>query len=292
MSIADSEGDIYELFAEPRGEINPVHFLIRMCQNRALLTDPEADSQAGLIRERVELAPLLFTNEITVRGRTPKVSCEDRGRRQARVTRKATVEVRATTMTLRPPYRAESRLPEVTVNVVLVRETDPPAGEVAVEWVLLTTLPIDTIEQVREAIGYYCVRWTIEVFFRVLKSGCRVEDRQFEELDRWLRCLSVYLIAAWRTLWLCRLSRSVPEMDCESVFEPSEWKSVWVAVKGEPLPASNPKLSEVMGLIAQLGGYVKRKTPPGVETIWRGLQRMQDLAWAWDAFGPGAKKDV
>lgn len=297
VCVADSEADIYELFAEPRGDSNPVHFLIRLCQNRALAaTEPAADGeQARLIRERVAATPRLFTKELQVRGRAAKVACEERGRRQPRQDRQAVVEVRATTMTLRPPWRPAGRLPEVTVHVVQVRELNPPADDEPVEWLLVTTLPIDSIEQVRELIQYYCGRYLIEVFFRVLKSGCRVEQRRFERVERLERCLAVYLIVAWRTLYMCRLGRSCPDLSCEAVFEPSEWQAVWSIVHRQPLPEQPPRLQDLICLVAQLGGYVnypKRKDPPGPQTIWLGMQRMYDLAWAWETFGPGAKGKV
>jgi Transposase DNA-binding/Transposase Tn5 dimerisation domain/Transposase DDE domain len=298
VSVADSESDIYELFAEPRGATNPVHWLIRLCQDRALAVDPEEEEaalQARLIRAGVAEAPVLFTKEIAVRGRTPKVSCEDRGRRQPRQDRPAVVEVRAATLTLRPPSRPDRQLPEVTVNVVWVREVNPPANDVPVEWLLVTTLPIDDAEQVREIIQYYCIRWMIEVLFRTLKSGCRVEERRLERVERLERCLAVYEIVAWRTLYVCRLGRSCPDLDCEAVFEPSEWQSVWMAVHRQSPPQKPPRLAEMVRLIAQLGGYVNRpnrEDPPGPQTVWLGLQRMRDLVWGWDTFGPGAKKVV
>jgi Transposase DNA-binding/Transposase Tn5 dimerisation domain len=298
VCVADSESDIYELFAEPRGDTNPVHWLIRLCQDRALTVDPEeqtAAAQARLIREGVAAAPVRFTKEISVRGRAAKVSCEARGRRQPRQDRQALVEVRASTLTLRPPWRSGRSLAEVTVNVVLVREVNPPVGDVPVEWLLVTTLPIDNEEQVRAIVQYYCVRWMIEILFRTLKSGCRVEERRFERVERVERCLAVYAIVAWRTLYVCRLGRSCPDIDCEAVFEPSEWKSVWMEVHQKAPPKKRPRLGEMVRLIAQRGGYVnrpKREDPPGPQTVWLGLQRMRDLAWGWDTFGPGAKKDV
>ena len=99
------------------------------------------------------------------------------------------------------------------------------------EWILVTTLPIDTPEQVRTIVEYYCVRWSIEILFRTLKSGCRIERRRFEHIDRVLPCVGLYLIVAWRTLFVCRMGRSCPDLDCEAIFEPSEWKAVWMAVK-------------------------------------------------------------
>ena len=163
------------------------------------------------------------------------------------------------------------------------------------EWILVTTLPIDTIEDVIAILRYYTVRWMIEIFFRVLKSGCRVEQRRFEHLDRELTFVAVSLIVAWRVLMICRLGRSCPDLDCEAVFEPSEWKAVYVAVHQRPAPEQPPPLGEMIRLIAQLGGYVNtpgRKDPPGPQTLWLGMQRMSDLAWAWNTFGPGARAEA
>jgi Transposase DNA-binding/Transposase Tn5 dimerisation domain len=282
--VADSEADIYELFAEPRG-VPPVHWLIRACQDRAL----EAGAGKGL-RDRALGNPVLYRLDLRIRGRRAKTAAEERGRRQNREPRQAQVEVRAATLTLRPPWRGDRELPPVTVNVVLVREPNPPPGEPPVEWILVTTLPIDTPEQVRQVVEYYCVRWCIEILFRTLKSGCRIERRRFEDIDRVLPCVGLYLIVAWRTLFVCRLGRGCPEMDCEALFEPSEWKAVWVAVHHRKPPKRPPRLAEMVRLIARLGGYIERpNSEPGTQTLWIGLQRMYDLAWAWEAFGPETK---
>jgi Transposase DNA-binding/Transposase Tn5 dimerisation domain len=284
VCVGDSEADIYELFAEPRGE-QPVHWLIRACQDRALAKDtPEH------LRDQVLSSPVLYKVELLIRGRQAKTTAEDRARRQNRQSRQAEVEVRAATLTLRAPWRAERELSPVTVNVVLVREPNPPPGEPPVEWILLTTLPIDTLEQVRTVVEYYCVRWNIEILFRTLKSGCRIERRRFEDIERVLPCLAMYLIVAWRTLFVCRMGRNCPDLDCEAIFEPSEWKAVWVAIHHKQPPNKSPRLSEMVHLIAGLGGYVERKhSEPGPQTVWIGLQRMYDLAWAWESFGPQAK---
>ena len=284
VCVADSEADVYELFAEPRGE-PPVHWLIRACQDRAL-----QDESGRHLRDAVLAAPVLYEAELLIRGRQAKTAAEDRARRQSRQTRQARVEVRALALTLRPPWRADRRLPPVPVNVALVREANPPPGEPAVEWLLLTTLPIDTPEQVRTVVEYYCVRWCIEILFRTLKSGCRIERRRFEHVDRVLPCLALYSIVAWRTLFVCRMGRDCPGADCEAVFEPSEWKAAWSAVRREKPPKKVPRLGEVVRLIARLGGYVERpQSEPGPQTVWVGLQRMYDLAWAWDTFGPQGK---
>jgi hypothetical protein len=283
VCIADSEADIYEVFAEPRGE-QPVHWLVRACQDRATLGD-----RAKGLRDEVLAKPVLYEVDLLIRGRTAKTAAEDRARRQNRETRRATVEVRAGTVTLRPPYRPQRKLPPVKVNVVIVHEPNPPAGETPVEWILVTTLPIYTPEMVRTVVEYYCVRWSVEIFFRTLKSGCRIEHRRLGHIERMLPCVALYLIVAWRVLFVCRMGRSCPEIDCEAIFEPSEWKAVWVAVKRRQPPAKPPRLGEMVHLIASLGGYIERRdSEPGTQTLWIGLQRAYDLAWAWDAFGPGA----
>jgi hypothetical protein len=287
ICLADSESDIYEVLVAAQAEPHRADWIVRACQNRAVKPDENVESSANLLRERAMAAPVLFTNTISVRGRKSKVACETRGRRQSRESRKAEVEVRAVCITLRPPSRRDRQLPPVTVNVVLVRESSPPDGEPPVEWLLLTNLPIDNAEQVCQVVQFYCVRWMIEVFFRTLKSGCRVEERLFEHIDRLLPCLAAYLIVAWRALYLCRLGRSCPDMSCDVIFEPAEWKSVCRVVMGE-VPSKPPKLSEMVKMVAQLGGYVNRKRddPPGPQTVWLGMERVHDFALCWQLFGP------
>jgi hypothetical protein len=286
ICVADSEADIYELLAEAQAEPRRIDWIVRACQDRAL--ESEAESAAARhLREEVLAQPVLFSHQITVRGREPKIACEKRGRHQARKTRQAFVETRAARVTLRPPWRADRELPALAVNVVLVREVEAPVGEEPVEWLLLTSLPVGDAEQVREVVRFYCVRWMIEILFRVLKSGCRVEARRFENIDRVLRGLAVYLIVAWRTLYVCRLGRSCPDISCEAIFEPQEWKPVWKVLCRSHPPATPPTLGEMTLLVAELGGYIRRKnSPPGPQTVWIGLQRMYDFAACWKAFGP------
>ena len=103
---------------------------------------------------------------------------------------------------------------------------------------------------------------------------------------------AVYLIVSWRTLLVCWMGRKCPNVSCESIFEPAEWQSVYVTVQKKPVPSEGPMLEKMVRLIAQLGGYVNRpdrEDPPGVQTIWLGMQRIQDLALGWVTFGPGAR---
>ena len=296
VCVADSEADIYELMAEGMSEPRTAEWIVRACQNRALHTENAAeDADPVYLHQQLLAQQVLFTKTISVRGRkAAKVSCSKRSREQPRASRQAEVEIRAARVTLRPPHRAGRKLPVVSVNVVLVREPQPPEGDLPVEWLLLTSLPIDDIEHVRQVIEYYCVRWMVEVFFRTLKSGCRAEERRFEQIDRQLRCLAVYLIIAWRTLYVCRLGRACPEISCEAIFEPAEWRSVYRVVQNKPPPSRPPSLGDMVRMIAQLGGYVHRprSDPPGPQTVWLGLQRMHDFALCWQLFGPEATTDT
>ena len=173
---------------------------------------------------------------------------------------------------------------------MLVEEISPPQGQDKIQWVLITTLPIDSLDEVLVVIEFYCGRWPIENFFKILKSGCRVEERQFETLARELNAIAVYMIAAWRIQLLVHLGRECPDIDCDVIFEEFEWKSVYIVANGEAPPDIVPTLNEMIRTIASLGGYVKRKkTEPGYQTLWIGMQRMRDLAAGYEAFGPGSK---
>jgi len=132
------------------------------------------------------------------------------------------------------------------------------------------------------------VRWVIEIYFRVLKTGCKIEEIQLETLARVKNCLAFYKIIAWRVMYLTYLNRECPEVPCTAVFDDSEWKSVWRVTTKQELPKTPPTLGEFMRLLTQLGGYNNRRTesPPGPQTIWTGIRRMTDFAIAWINFGP------
>jgi len=283
VCIADSDADVYELFCEPRATSRgELHLLVRACKNR-ITSDPQAN-----LLDATRATPCLLRFSVNVSARTAKVIPETRKRHKTRVARIADVEVRATTVTVRPPYRRQGRkLPEVTLSIVLAEESNSPDGATPVQWLLVTTLPIDHVEQVHKIVTYYAIRWQIEIYFRTLKSGCRIEDRQFETLERILNCLAVYSIIAWKVMYLSRLGRECPDLSCELIFEPSEWKSVYMTVRKKKLPCTPPSLNEMVRMVASLGGYViRRKTHPGTQTIWFGLQRVHDLSTAWETFGP------
>ena len=290
ICVADSEADIYELLEMSHASC--VDWIVRAGFNRALKSTENTEDFADHVRERVLASDCLFTNDIRIRQRQSKIPSDKRRRNQSRQAREASVEVRAASVTLRAPPRRDRKLNDITVNVVLVTEIDPPPNEEPVEWILLTSLPIDLPDQVREVIRYYTVRWMIEVYFRTLKSSCRVEERQFESIDRALNALAVYMIVAWRALMVCRISREFPDISCEAIFEPEEWKSVYYFVRKQPPPGDPPTLKETTRMLGTLGGYVDRVRPdePGPQTVCLGLQRAHDITCCWKIFGPETTK--
>src|SRR5262249_19007580 len=210
VSIADSEGDIYEYILEARtvSDAPRASFLIRACQNRAAaVLDPEGGAAAAVIRrvhEQLAATPVLARRALEIRRRDAR-SKDQRRRKQAREARTAAVEVRAAAVRLRGPARPGGKLPDVVVHAVLVTEPDAPPGVEPVEWLLLTDLPIDTRDEVLKIVDYYTCRWQIEVYFRVLKSGCKVEESQLETAARFEPYLGLCLIVAWRVMYLMML---------------------------------------------------------------------------------------
>lgn len=284
VSVADREADLYDIFMEvekqAKEHAQSADFIIRAKIKRST---PERDPDAGphaykKVRDEVSNSKLRATQTIDL-PRTPK-----------RAAREATLEVRAIQVTVKPPHERRS-LPTVTYNVVLVEEVDGPGDGTDVSWLLITSLPIDTLEDIQLVIDYYVARWTIEVFFRVFKTGCQVEKIQLETLSRLKNCLAFYKIIAWRIMYLTQLNRECPTLPCDTLFDDCEWMSVWRVVTKSELPKTPPTLSEFMSLLTQLGGYNNRQTesPPGPQSVWVGIRRMTDFATAWINFGPGAE---
>jgi hypothetical protein len=281
VCVADSEGDIHECFAEAQPRPGPqARWIVRACQDRRLV------GSAAKLFDEVAAAAVLGTLTVEVRPR-PQTSADGRKRRQARSGRTTTVTVQAARVQVRGPKRPGGKRPDLWVNAVLVREAQPPAGEEPIEWLLLTDLPIGTFEEASQVIAYYGQRWGIEVYFRVLKSGCTIEELQLEADERLLPCLALYMIVAWRVLFVTMLGRECPDLPCDVVFEEAEWKAVYTVVKKKPVPQEPPRLVEMVAMIASLGGHLGRKHdgPPGPKTMWIGLQRMQDFATGWVLFG-------
>ena len=205
-----------------------------------------------------------------------------RGRQPART---ALMSVRFAEVTLSPP-RHKAKLPALRLWVVRSREENPPPDIKPLDWMLLTTVPVASLDDALQRMQWYTRRWGIEVFHRILKSGCRIEDRQLETADRLETCLAIDMVVAWRIHYLTWLGRATPELPCTVAFEPEQWKASVVFHTRKPPPAQPPSLCQMILLIAQLGGFLARKSDgqPGPQTLWRGLQRLDDITAAFRSY--------
>ena len=272
VSVGDREADVYDVLAAPRCE--GVELLIRACRDRCV-SGPHRYVWAS-----VEAQPM--AGEIILQ--VP--------RRGAQPAREATLALRYCALTLSPPQqRKREGLPPVELWVVLVREVEPPAQADAIEWLLLTTVAVTCVEEAIERVQWYSGRWGIEVWHRILKSGCRLEARQFATADRLHRCLSLYSVLAWRIFYATMLARAVPEAPCSVLLEPEEWQALYCAIHrvAKP-PPEPPTLGQAVQWIAQLGGFVgrRRRDRPGAEVLWRGFQHLGDLTTMYCIMRPNA----
>jgi hypothetical protein len=265
VNIADREGDIYELFAQALSpESQPyVHLLVRMQHNRNV--------QGG-------------TDRLFHHLRAQPVE----GRLQVKVPRNGTQPERTAIVSLRYcPVRIDAPLlkeglPSLKLWAIEAEEEHPPKGVLAISWRLLTTLPVANVAEATQRIGWYAQRWQIEVMHKVLKSGCRIQERQLETVDRLKRALMVDLVVAWRVMYLHKVLRDQPDQPADQHLSEAEWKVLLWKFSGEP-SMRPPSIRQAVRWIGQLGGFIGRKSDgePGPMVLWRGLQRLEDLIEAW-----------
>jgi hypothetical protein len=286
ISVSDREGDIYEAFEawhqaedsdKPRAE-----WIIRANQDRALIGLVE-DGEPPKLFATLAAAPLLGEASFEMKAKACLKKVKGSRVPRQRSARMVRQEIRALKITPRPPYRKGTKLPEVSFWAVLAQEVAPPEGEEPVCWLLLTSLEATTSEQALRILSLYQRRWAIEVFHRVLKTGCRVESIQLKTGQALINALAIYAVIAWRILYLTHLGRHCPELPCGCVFEEAEWKAACAVAKRKE--AGEPTLAEFIGIVGKLGGHLGRKGdgPPGPQAIWQGLARIRDFACAWHA---------
>jgi Druantia protein DruA/Transposase DNA-binding/Transposase Tn5 dimerisation domain len=265
VSVGDREADIYELFQLALEDPHGPKLLVRAEQNRLL-----ADGQ-GHLWPFIEKQPLAGAYELEM------------ARRHNRPARQAQLEVRFAQVQLNPP-RDKLHLKPLTLWAVLAQEMDPPEGVEAIGWMLLTTCPVSNFEQAMEKVTWYTRRWWIEVYHRTLKSGCKIEERQLGGACRIEACLAIDMVVAWRIFHLAKLGRETPDVPCTVFFEEAEWKALHAYVTKNPVPPSDPPtLKTAMHWVGMLGGYRGRKGDgdPGTQTLWRGMQHLDDLKEMW-----------
>ena len=263
--VADRESDFVDWMARASALGTPVDWLIRSTYNRKLV-DQQEKLWDGFTEAHV-LGELRFYMPA----------------RKGQKAREVVQQVSARRCTLQVPNGQP-----IEVTAVLAQETGAPDGVKPIQWRLLTNRAATTLEQSAELIDWYRCRWEVEIFFDVLKNGCKVEALQLSSIERLELALALFMIIAWRVQMLMRLGRTCPEMDCEVMFERDEWQAAYIVAR-KPIPLQPPSLNTVVRLIASFGGFLGRKGDgePGVKTIWTGLQRVMDFAAGIRAYKAG-----
>lgn len=290
IAMTDREGDMYEMFEEHhQRQVRhqaAAHWIIRCNQDRLLNPQAQDSPEQTKIKAAVAAAPLLGTTILKIRAKEQCKKVKGNRRLTLRSARMAELEIRACPVELVPPRRPQGQeLSPIRIWVVSAREIKPPTGEEPIEWILLTDFKVPTLKKALQILKLYSLRWQIEVFHKILKSGCRVEQSQFKEADRLLPRLALQMIIAWRIHYVTLLGRACPDLPCGAVFEEWEWKPVVVIFRGKEHEHEEPSLDQMVRWVGQLGGHLGRKSdgPPGPQTIWKGMARVLDYAQLWRA---------
>ena len=268
IHVLDREGDIHEVFdlvtASGDGAV------IRCGQDRRVVT---ANGRQTLAHTAIAAAPVLGRAVIDV------------PRKQGQARRQATVEIRACQLTLIPPLKhcaGARRRRSVPLNLVQVAEVNTPHGlKEPLHWLLWTTETAPTMAAALELVRRYKLRWKIEEFNLVLKSGCRIEDLQFETAERLAKVVALYAPVAVRILQLRAWSRLEPEAPCTIVLTEEQWRALWTYIhrRRPSRQTAPPTIQQATLWIGRLGGHLGRKSDgmPGVRTLWRGWRDLDLL---------------
>jgi hypothetical protein len=275
VTVCDREADIYHLF-ELASSIN-TPFLVRAGQNRIVNKDSTYSKATG-----EKLWNLM--SSLDCQGKI-EVNVPARGK----PARTAVLEVRYGSFVINSPMghikSKTNKLSNLKLSAVYVLEKSPPDGEEAMSWMLLTNLDINSIENAVEKVKWYCLRWRIETFHKILKSGLKVEECRLGTADRLIRYLTVMSVIAWRLFYTTLIARTEPDLPCTSLLTEEEWKVLYTKIKQtKHYPDTPATIREAVRWIAQLGGFLARKgdKEPGPITLWRGWKRLCDLTEGWN----------
>lgn len=273
IHVMDREADSYAILAAL--DAAKRSFVIRSFQNRNLADDE------GRLRDVAKAAKRSFDREVPL-SRRPVIDGPKGQRHPARRHRTATLSFAATTIEI--PRTADAKRTAAStleLNVIYVYEKKPPRGEPAVEWFLLTDLPIATDKAIAYAVDCYRARWTIEEYFKALKTGCQYEKRQLESAHSLLNALAVLAQVAWRLLLVRHLGRHAPERPASDALTASQL-AVLRATAKRPIP-QNPSVHDAVLAIAALGGHLPRNGDPGWLVLGRGMHDLLLLELGWSA---------
>lgn len=276
IHVMDREGDKYELLAHMRE--HEQRFVTRLRVDRRLSVEHDGQS----LQEVAGRAPVLLEREVHVSRRKPSRAPGARRLTPERPARNAKLSVTCAEVLVRRPSSLPPTWPtELALNVVRVREQDPPAGQPSIDWTLLTSESIGSLQEVERVIDIYRYRWLIEEFFKALKTGCLYEQRFFETRHALLNLLATSLPIAVELLWMRARVADEPTAPALDILTTEQLK-VLRHMTRRPLPPK-PSASEVLLAIAALGGHLKRNGSPGWQVLHRGFRRLLDYTAGWAA---------
>ena len=266
IHVCDREADFFELFDEQR-QHGQVELLVRAKHDRNLQTQP------GKLFAAVRQAPLQSRVQVHVPRQSARPKKSKQKARPKRPGRTADMQVRYQAFSL-PPTNGQEGKPPLDLYLVHALEQDPPPNAKPIEWFLLTTCRIDSAQQAQQCLRWYALRWRIEDWHRVLKSGCRIDELGHDTAERLRRAIAIRLVIAWRIMLMTLLGRETPELPAEVLFSDIEVRTLaaYARKRGWPTPAN---LGEAVRLLAIIGGYLARKSdpPPGHQLLWRGYMQ-------------------
>jgi len=258
IHVADREGDIYELFCAAREA--GTHFVIRTCVDRL------AGNGDHTIADEMDEVAVKGLHRIEVR--------DNNGDPDEHV-----LEIRYRKIRVLPPIGKQKRYPPLILTVIHAEERGTPKNRKKIEWKLITDLPVNSRADAVEKLEWYALRWKIEVFHKILKSGCKAEESKLRTAQRLTNLVSVFCILSWRVFWLTMLNRSTPDALPDLALTDTEIAVLDRLVNDKP-HTRRKMLSHYLIKIARLGGYLARANdpPPGNTVMWRGLSRLTDIA--------------
>ena len=259
IHIGDRESDIYELFCLTQDL--GAHFLVRTCVDRL------AGDGHHTIATEMEETRVKGLHHIEVRNDQGEIT-------------KAALEIKFKRITVQPPIGKQKRYPALELTVIHATERNTPKGRKPIEWKLITDLPVRGRTDAIKKINWYAMRWKIEVFHKVLKSGCKAEASKLRTAERLANLMAVFCILSWRVLWLTMLNRTAPDAAPTMALTKAEIKLLDRLVRNTGNRGCTPgTLSFYLTKLARLGGYLARASdpPPGNVVIWRGLSRLTDI---------------
>lgn len=258
VHIGDRESDIYELFCA--AEQSGTKFLLRTCVDR-LAGDGGQTISAAMRNVKVKT-----TYRIRIRAAKGKMF-------------DAKVDIRYQTLQVQPPIGKQKRYPSLKLTVIHAQERRKPTGRAMVDWKLITNLSIRSRNDALKMLTWYAMRWKIETFHKILKSGCKAEASKLRAAERIVNLIAVFCILSWRIFWMTMMNRVAPMASPTLALMALDMQVLDLLTHDTAAGRRRKTLTSYLTKIARLGGYLARAKdpPPGNAVMWRGVSRLTDI---------------